>query len=585
MNSLLNFHCRGTQINLLTKDDQLRVENVRRMKDIYEELPDYLQFKTKTDANNTDSITLDRWKNSYKTHVPQSSAKRAANTGRGLSTPIFQVDEPPFQPFIELAMPAALAGMGAARELAIKAEQPYGIILTTTAGKKDETSGRFIYNYCEAAAIWTENFYDAINSPDLETMVRKNSTGVKAPSGGKSSVYRVYGNFNHRQLGKTDDWVRRQVEELGATQDEVDRDYLGKWTSGTEHSPLPTHMVELLTKSIRSENFSVTTPQRYILRWYVQNVTHNAITKHSEIIIGIDTSDAVGGDDITFVGTDFRTGEVLVTATINETNLIHFAQFLVEFMVEYPKSFYIPERRSSAVTIIDYLLLMLPQKGINPFMRIFNWVMNDPDQHKSLYDEAKHSVKRHTPDLYVRAKRYFGFATSGSGQTSRDDLYTNTLQNAIRRCAKSVKDRKLTEQITGLTIKKGRIDHADGSNDDMVIAYLLSHWFMTMAKNLANYGFNPAEVLSKVEGEERNLTPRQSYEENAQKQLRARVMEIFDEIQKEKNSILVERLENEMRLIDKRLVLREGEQFNIDNVIEQMRQKRKTDLIKKFRGD
>jgi hypothetical protein len=147
-----------------------------------------------------------------------------------------------------------------------------------------------------------------------------------------------------------------------------------------------------------------------------------------------------------------------------------------------------------------------------------------------------------------------------------------------------VKDRKLTEQITGLTVRKGRIDHAEGSNDDMVIAYLLAHWFMTMAKNLANYGFNPAEVLSKVEGEERNLTPRQVYEENVQKQLRARVGEIFELIPNERNPILVERLENEMRLIDKRLVLRDGEQFNIDNVIDQMRQKRKADLMKNFKS-
>jgi hypothetical protein len=42
MTHLMGFACLNTQINLLTKDDRLRSENIIRLKDIYEELPSAL---------------------------------------------------------------------------------------------------------------------------------------------------------------------------------------------------------------------------------------------------------------------------------------------------------------------------------------------------------------------------------------------------------------------------------------------------------------------------------------------------------------------------------------------------------------
>src|SRR6187399_3238224 len=44
MTELMGFMCSNTQINLMTKDDKLRGENIQRLKDIYESLPDYLQL-------------------------------------------------------------------------------------------------------------------------------------------------------------------------------------------------------------------------------------------------------------------------------------------------------------------------------------------------------------------------------------------------------------------------------------------------------------------------------------------------------------------------------------------------------------
>ncbi len=42
MSYLLNIRCKGTHINLITKDDTLRAANLERLKDIISEYPDYL---------------------------------------------------------------------------------------------------------------------------------------------------------------------------------------------------------------------------------------------------------------------------------------------------------------------------------------------------------------------------------------------------------------------------------------------------------------------------------------------------------------------------------------------------------------
>ncbi|EKD22645.1 MAG: hypothetical protein ACD_84C00025G0002, partial [uncultured bacterium] len=223
MTLLQNIVCQNTTINLLTKDDKLRGENIARLKEIALLLPPYLNQRTREDANNTEELTVRSLGNKYLTHVPQSSPKRAYNMGRGLTSPIFHIDESPFQPNISIALPAALAATGAAIDAAKKNNAPYGTILTTTAGKKDDRDGRFIFNLMSDAAVWTEKFFDAENLDALELMIKRNS---------RVGVCRVNITLNHRQLGKDDQWLKRKLDESLQTGDDANRDYFNLWTSG-----------------------------------------------------------------------------------------------------------------------------------------------------------------------------------------------------------------------------------------------------------------------------------------------------------------------------------------------------------------
>jgi hypothetical protein len=297
--------------------------------------------------------------------------------------------------------------------------------------------------------------------------------------------------------------------------------------------------------------------------------------------MNVDTSDASGGDDISTVFIDVETGAVVGAGTYNETNLITYAQWIVFVLEKYENVTLVIERRSSAITILDYILLLLVEKGIDPFKRIFNWVVNDPLEHKSLAEEIKQPMRRRSEDLYVRAKKTFGFATSGSGQQSRSELYSVTLQHAIKRCADKIYDRPLVSQITGLIIKNGRIDHRDGENDDMVIAFLLGHWFITSAKNLMHYGIDPTKVLVESKPQQQ-IAPKLYYMHMEQQRIRNRIQEIYEKLQLERDTNICKMYERELMYLDSKIVLQDGEHYSVDAIIKEAEKARK-DRYSNFR--
>lgn len=573
MNLLTGFYCSNTQINLMTKDDKLRTENVKRMKAIYEELPVYLNLKSKEDANNTEEISIRALGNFYLTHVPQSSEKRANNMGRGLSTPILHIDEGPFQTFIKTAFEAATGAMGAAIAAAKRNNEPYGIIMTTTAGKKDDRDGRFVYDYAMEAARWSEKFYDSEDEPSLEAMVKKHS---KAPDGG---VYRIYGAFSYKQLGKTDEWMRGELQRARSAgsggSDSANRDYFNVWTSGSQSAPLPVHLLDALTANIQDAVCETISPiGGYITRWYLPEEEIENYMETHKTVAGIDTSDAVGKDGISFVLVDVLTGDTVAVSEFNETNLILFAQWLTDFMVRFKNSTVVIERRSSGPTIIDYMHMFLPPQGVDPYKRMFNWVVNDHLLHQDKYAEAQMSLTRRENDVYVRAKKYFGFATSGGGDTARSELYSTTLKNAVTRCLDKVKDRALTEQITSLENRSGRVDHPVGGHDDLVIGWLMCHWFLSMGKNLQFYGIDPRSVMINSKPKE-TLTVSQAYYEDEQWSFRERIDELFELMREETDGFIIGRYEQELRYLDSRLILKDGETFSIDAEMEKMKETKK----------
>lgn len=560
MNWFMGFRCRNTKINLLTKDERLRQENIDRLKKIYDALPRFLNYKTKDDANNTETLSVKAFSNYYRTQIPNPSKKMAIKVGRGITTPIFHIDEPPFCSNIEITMPAALSSMGAAVEMAHAADEPHGILLTTTAGSRDDPDGAYIYDIVQNSTIWSEHFYDSRDPEDLELRIRANN---------RAGAFRIYACFSHTQLGKDDKWLRNELEKNGSKGDAADRDFFNIWTSGNSQSPLAADVVSRMRASCMQPESTTMSEFGYSLRWYIPEHQIDSFMSMRDVIVSCDPSDTGGGDDLSLTFIDVETGKTVAAGNYNDTNLIRLARWFVKLIIKYQRTTWIIERRSSGATIIDFLLMLLPEANIDPFKRLFNWVINDPYENERLAEEVRLPMARRSSGIYDRAKTKFGFATSGGGKTARTELYSTTLQNVSKLCADGVHDISLFQQISGLAIIKGRIDHREGEHDDLVIAWLLGHWLLNSGKNLVEYGINPGNIYS---GNIKTI-PRTEEEKavhTVQEYYRRRINELFDMMSVETNDFVCQRYMEELKMLDKKLVIREGESFSIDAFMKEL---------------
>lgn len=589
---LLNIRCRGTTINLLTKDDALRSENIQRLKDIIDEMPFYLKQRSKKDLDNTELINISSLGNWYKAHLPQKAKKFALNTGRGMSSPIFRVDEGPFQANIEISLPAALAAGVAMRNKARANNEPYGTTLTTTAGKKDDPDGRYFYQQICAAAEWTEKFFDAKDATELEVMIRAVSRGLKEKMRVGDEVIRgefaVNITMNHRQLGYDDAWLLTALEETKSVGDAADRDFFNRWTSGSLSSPLSIQQMEIIRGS-QKEPLYVEDCKigsfRVPCRWYIPKDSIEMYMAKNSSILSADTSDGAGGDDISLSLTDVKTGMLIASFNVNQVNLLAFSEWVCErWIIQCPNVTLIPERRSSAIALIDHLLLILPDRGIDPFKRIFNRIVNDPDENKTAYEEIKLPLSRRPHDIYVRYKKAFGWATSGGGMTSRSDLYSTTLISAARNCGHMVNDKTTIDQILSLETRNGRVDHAPGEHDDAVIGWLLGHWMLTKAKNLVHYGIQVTDILSRNRGGSENggvLTK----EQREQIFYRDKIKDLLGKLEQEQNEIISMKIENELRFYNSKLIIEENEVLSLDELIAKTKETKKQNIIGRNRNN
>lgn len=551
----------NTDIHLLTKDDSLRMKTVQDVKDVLESLPWYLYLKKRTDVYNTEQITIRDLGNTYRTAVAQESVRRANNIGRGFSIPINFIDEFAFIKNIDITLPVLLATGTQARQIAKENGGFYGNMFTTTAGYLSSPEGNYAYSVYKECMTWTEKLLDTSDEDALNDMIKKNS-----PSGKNY----VLCEFNHRQLGYTDQWLRETIQVSMADDVKVATEFLNKWEEGNASSPIPKELLKIINSSLINEPNTTVTTYGYIIRWYVSTAEIENKLKNRYIVMGLDTSDVVGNDDTAMCMRDASTGEVLATGIYNETNLITFANWLVDILVEYPNITLIIERKSSGVTIIDNLLLLLPKMGIDPFRRIFNWITNDADTNEIYRQIINTPLSARDTSIYVKYKKEFGYATSSVGRTARDNLYGLAFNSSIKYTAHLTRDKTLIQQLNNLIRKNDRIDHRPGEHDDAVIAYMMSYYMLTQAKNLKHYGIPPSIVLINVttamideQGGQDAINEREY-----QNKLLHHINDLVNLLKEEENNFKSDILIQKIKMYSKELNEDTRNKFNIESLIE-----------------
>lgn len=539
---IMNFWSSNTFINLLTKSEGLKAETLAKVKALFEELPDYLNMSDKKDIFNSDEVRMRDFDNVFKGNLSSSSPKQAEKVGRGFTSPINIIDEAAFIENIAIAMGAMLMSGNAAREFARQLKKMYGTILATTAGNIDDRDGSYVYNLAMNGTFWDEHLFDCLDEDDLNATILKNSSASK--NSAKRPIVNI--TMSYRQLGYDEEWLKRRLAENISTPENIGRDIFNQWLSGSNLSPIPKVYLDLIKENIIEQpRVEFYAPYNYLLRWYVTEADMEVrIANGNSFTIGIDTSDAVGRDDIAFIMRDHTSGQVLCTAVFNDLNLITLADFFVSFLMKYEKAVMIIERRSSAATIIDYIIQKLLLNEINPFSRLYNTIYQDKEKYEKEFEEIT-KAKYYNDEIFIKYKKHIGFVTSGSGVTSRSELYSSTLISMLKYTGNCIYDQKLIGQISALIIKNNRIDHPEGGNDDMVIAGLLSYWILTHGKNLNLYGIDTSSLLkhNKVYLAEKYAVVEDDYSEQEVMELEHEFNELIESYKKESNDIIARQIE------------------------------------------
>lgn len=497
-------------IGMFTKDTTLVQDNTSRLKEIRSDgIPKWMIEASTKDTDNKEGIRYNAKGNNYKTFVAANDPRTAYKLGRGATLACEVFDEFAYFKYNDITVPTAVMAMNNAAPSVRNRGIPATLIYATTAGNPDTPEGAFALQTFTRAMPFTEHLYDVENYATFIDLLAKSSL---------NNV--VYIEFSYTQLGHSKAWFDQVAAQSNGSPDDIARDLLNTWQSTTTDGVIPLETRIKLRNSIENPQW-VDTSHGFLMRWYVpEEVVNSHAFKNKALIAGMDTSENVGRDFTTLVIIDPTDLSVVAVCRCNDSNTMQVARYVLELMLAYPRLVWIPERNNTGIAIIDFVIEQLQERNINPFLRIFNEVIQNLEEPKfkniNIYDYR---------NIYGSIRAHFGYRTNGasSGGTSRNMLYKNVMMKALKLNGDRIKDSTLIHELCNLTLKNGRIDHFAGMHDDTVIAYLLSCFLVFHGRNLAMYHVPESIVLSDIDLQGNRVS---QHERDEQIRIRARISEL-----------------------------------------------------------
>lgn len=471
----------GYNVNwgMFCKGIKLQNENVDRLKKLRDALPKWLVHQTVNDTNNKEGVFYDALKNGLLTFVAQGDKQAAGDQARGQSFAVESWDEIAYYNNIDLSFPAATAGMNQAGQDARESGLPSANIMTTTAGDIDDPRGRWCYNLVCDALRFTEKLYDCEDRNTLWSVVQSNS---------RNNV--VYMEYSYKQLGKDEEWFDKVTRNKG--EKIIAKDYLNQWLHGADGSIFDKDLLEKIQNS-RKDPVAVTNHETVLIRWYddPKVLKSTPELRDRPYVLGLDTSDNVGRDYTTLVMLDPYDLHPVCTSKCNTANLYFVTTLVMSFLRDFPRCIFIPERNKNGAFLLDYIFANMQRDSFNPLTRIYNKYLQE-------YDPDVDLTRLDYNDGRVRQK--FGFSTTSSAN-SRGLLYSSVLMNSLNLAGSKLGDSAIIDEISGLTMKNGRVDHTELGHDDLLIAFLLACYFILFGLNHNLYGIRPDEFMCNIKND------------------------------------------------------------------------------------
>lgn len=561
---------RGYKNHIITLKSDNRAQFIDAVKRIRASLPKYLLNTTYKDKDSGTYLNYkafgDEMVNTMTISVPQIGRDAAGDMGRGLTVGTTNIDEPAYIRWIEDiingCMPSALTEMENCRN----AGEPYGINYITTPNTTLHPSGEFMFKKLMNATEWREKFFDSFSESHLkERLLKASPTSSTAPS-----ISMVY---NYLQLGKNKEWVKETIDVLNLSLSKAKIDLLLMWTEDGEDRVFDDVTREAINNVKRDKVWSKEyQASGLFVDFFVTQEEVLAMGKkeyNDFFVIGVDTSSAINKDACTLIIRSSRTGKVVGVGRYPLAFLDDVTSIIVDMLVVLENSVLVIER-NYAHHMIDNLLIMLPAKGLDPFTRIYNTVYQDPVNNQKELEAVQHvKFQNRSKNFYLKYKQHFGFNTTAK---SREVLY-GLLQEAVGVTGYGISYDKLADELINLKTKGDRIDHDTKQHDDLVIAWLLSYWFIKLGANKPYYGIQSGIALTDTRnllqaGKNDKVSEADQSVVDLVNNVRGRLQKLTDELLNTNDNVLALRLEAEIHKLSRLLPPATKKLLTIDSLIE-----------------
>lgn len=573
---------RGYKSGLITLASNNRQQFVNAIKKIRSGLPEYMVRMSYKDKDSGNILTYEghgeEFKNVFEIRVPSGGKDGAENVSRGSTFGTLLYDEPAWTKFIENIMTGSGPATLTEQRNMLRKGYPWFTAKATTPNSVTKEEGKYMYNEFLSSTVWREAYFDSFSESHLFEWLIKLSPK-------KTTYPKVVLQYNHLQLGFGEDWIVKTMDKLNLTWAKAKIDLLMMWTEEGKNKIFDDKTREILQESKQEHvRFEEVNKTKLFLDWfYKQDELQLLIDDPTEfLLIGCDTSDAIGGDNdaCTVTLTRIKTGEVVGTGRYSLAFLGDVRDVLVYLLINIPNSLLIIER-NRAQQIIDEIILILSSKGIDPFTRIYNEIYEDPIKHANDYkDVTQTKPQSRSREFYLRFKSKFGFQTNSR---SREMLYGLVFE-AVQNTGTSARYGQLIDELIGLqTGSNGRIDHEVKGHDDIVISWLLNYWFLRSGHNKSFYGIPTGHILTNI----RTLSENKSKNKYTQKQIesfaliRDKITKLTDQLLNCNSDLIAPRIESEIKKLADLLPNELKRMITIDEVIEETKKERQKRIIEK----
>lgn len=470
-----SFGTNNSTFIFINKDSNNAKENLQRLKDIIDCLPEYLRFdqileedengkvKLVKAARNATSMKHPITKNRIIIKPKATSYESALSLARGLTSNVLHFDEPEFTPYIKTIIENSVSTFETAARNAKKNGAMYCRAFSCTPGDLDTSMGQEAQEVLSHTTKWSEHMYDmrydSANDDNNELLqyVKNN--------GGNGIVYIEY---SYKQLGLTDEWLRNMYNKI-QNPIVVKREILLQRIRGSSDSPFDQEDIEYLASMIQP-----VIDEMYILEHFRFDI-YKKLERLTPYLVSIDCSTGTNGDSnaITIINPyTVRPDAEFKCPYIGETQ---FEKLIMELIMDHiPRACVIIERNSVGDGIIDHLL-------------------NSPIRSNLYFDKNKDLVEENLADASNNVsmlkrqgeqKKYYGVYTNNQ---SREDMFAIL----FRRMAEFKDDfvtKNITDDIAHLVrFKSGKIAAAEGAHDDSIMSYLIGMYVWYHGNNLAAF--------------------------------------------------------------------------------------------------